>query len=126
MAQDIDRIRDEMAKLPAGSPVAMVGDYCTRRVMAGAAWPKTATLAEAFKMIRDAARKRAVKGAACVSDEEAFAIVDKYAGWQPETSTHPQASADEAKDESTGVLPKPLPPMTVSAMDDLAAMLEDL
>lgn len=78
----MDRIRDEMAREPAGSPIAAIGEYVTESIQAGHTIPKGKTLGGAYKAMEDWARKnRRGASCVCVPPSRAFAIVDEYFGF---------------------------------------------
>lgn len=126
---DIDKIRDEMAKLEPGSPLTLVGEYMTARILAGATLTEHKTVKGAFEAIRGAASKKA-RHAGCVamSDAEAWLAVDDYMGWPHET----QATAEAAEPAPAPTTAKPeqamVPPEKRRALslDDLDALLEGL
>lgn len=77
----IDKIRDEMAKKHDHPGVAMIGEYVTERVTAGADIPEGKTLEGAFAEIRKYAEKNKTGNFAFVPPEKAYEIVDKYFGF---------------------------------------------
>lgn len=96
MTEMMDRIRDEMAKEPAGSPISVIGEYVTERIQRGARIPEDKTLKGAYKAMEDWARKQSSgKGCVCVPPDRAFAIVDEYFGIASDAK--PQAFAAPAK-----------------------------
>ena len=81
----MDKIRDEMASKGIGPGETALGEYLTERLtrepgIAGKLLEKGKTLAGAFAVIRDAARKKAVQGFAYVGPDEAFAMTCTYFG----------------------------------------------
>ena len=114
----IDKIRDEMAKEPAGSPIAEVGEMVTEMLAASPdiapkIMDKTKTLKGAFQAIEAAARKKGT-GKVCVGPREAARIVMEYYGFSAEVPRTP-ASA-----------PEPLKPAPAKNDFDLDAMLGGL
>lgn len=96
MSEMMDRIRDEMAKEPAGSAVSAIGEYVTERIQRGAQIPEGKTLRGAYKAMEDwASKNRKNKNCVCVPPDRAFAIVDEYFGFSAEAK--PQAFAAPAK-----------------------------
>lgn len=83
----IDRVRDEMAKNARNGMIQQVGQYVTDRVMHGAALPEGKTLSGAVDEMRAYAKSHAQAGAYCMTDEEAYRIVDKYYGWTAQKDT---------------------------------------
>lgn len=77
----MDRIRDEMAKEAADSPIGAIGEYVTERIQAGAVVPEGKTLKGAYKAMEDWARKHKHGNCCYVPTARAFAIVDEYFGF---------------------------------------------
>lgn len=131
---DIDKIRDEMAALPAGSPLRLVGEYMTARVMAGAPVAANKTIKGAFEAIRAAASKMTKQaGCVAVSDADAWKIVDGYMGW-PHQDVSPEAmSGQEAPEQATAPAVDGEPTEAgghaetrATGLDELDALLEGL
>lgn len=125
---DIDTIRDEMAKLPSGSPVSYVGEYATARVLEGMTVPKGKTLKGAYAAIETYARGHKSGNSACVPDAVAWALVDDYYGWPHKTedkaaTPEPQAFAADTVEETKAAdeppKEKPADPFALPDMDDL-------
>lgn len=113
----IDKIRDEMAKENAGSPIAEVGEMVTEMLnaapdIAPAIMDKGKTLKGAYQAIESAAKKKGGRSV-CIGPREAAKIVMDYYGF----SVNPQTSA-----------PAPVPetPAPVKDEFDLDAMLGGL
>lgn len=81
----IDRIRDEMAKEGAYSPVAAIGEYVTQRIQQGAQLPEGKTLKGAYEAMRKWAQEnRGKSSCVCIPPDRAFQLVDEYFGFQRE------------------------------------------
>ena len=96
----MDRIRDEMAREEADSPISAIGEYVTERISAGAVIPEGKTLKGAYKAMEDWARKNRKGSCCCVPPARAFAIVDEYFGFsgaKPQTpaQVQPAPAADD-------------------------------
>lgn len=95
----IDKIRDEMAREAADSPISVIGEYVTERIQAGAVIEEGKTLAGAYKAMHDWANKnRGGKPCVCVPPSRAFAIVDEYFGFgrkEPQAIAEVKPAADE-------------------------------
>lgn len=106
----MDRIRDEMAREEADSPISAIGEYVTERIQAGAVVPESKTLKGAYKAMEDWARKNR-KGSCCyVPPARAFAIVDEYFGFA--------AKVPEAKPHTFAEV-KPVPAASTPLTDEL-------
>lgn len=90
---DIDRIRDEMAKKHDHPGIAMIGEYVTERVTAGAAIPEGKTLEGAFAEIRKYAEKHKTGQFAFVPPTKAYEIVDGYFGFGKQAEKLAEAGA---------------------------------
>lgn len=116
----MDRVRDEMAKEAAGSPIAEVGEMVTEMLaaspdLAPRIMDKGKTLKGAYQAIESAAKKnRGGRSAVCIGPREAAKIVLEYYGY---IGAVPQTPAPA---------PEPLKPAPARDEFDLDAMLEGL
>ena len=87
-----EKLREEMKKNEANGAIQVIGNHLIG-LITGNQEAEACVLAEdktlkgAFEAMKEAARAKTVNGAACLTDEEGFAIVRKYFGIEEKKAT---------------------------------------